>query len=121
VRRSAFWAAATVSVVTLIAAASWAAPPATGERVIHITAKKFEFSPATIQLKVGTPVVIELTSADRKHGFKAPDLGIDVTIEPGQPTLVRIVPDKAGTFPFHCSVFCGGGHEDMVGEIVVVP
>ncbi len=110
-----------VSLVTLIAAASMATPPAAGERVIHVTAKKFEFNPATIELRVGGPVVIELTSLDRKHGFKCPGLGIDEVIVPGQPTRVRIVPDKVGTFPFHCSVFCGSGHEDMVGEIVVVP
>jgi cytochrome c oxidase subunit 2 len=34
---------------------------------------------------------------------------------------VRIVPDKAGTFAFHCDVFCGDGHEGMTGEIVVEP
>jgi cytochrome c oxidase subunit II len=34
---------------------------------------------------------------------------------------VRIVPDKAGTLPFHCDIFCGSGHEEMTGEIVVKP
>jgi cytochrome c oxidase subunit 2 len=27
----------------------------------------------------------------------------------------------SGTFPFHCDVFCGEGHEEMTGEIVVAP
>jgi hypothetical protein len=30
-------------------------------------------------------------------------------------------PDKEGTFPFHCDVFCGDGHEDMTGMLVVEP
>jgi len=32
-----------------------------------------------------------------------------------------LLPDKAGTFEFHCGVFCGGGHEEMSGQIAVRP
>ena len=91
------------------------------EQVIPILARKFDFTPSTLELKVGVPVVLELTTTDRKHGFLVPDLHIDEEIVPGKPTRVRVVPDKAGTYPFHCSVFCGGGHEEMTGVIVVRP
>ena len=70
---------------------------------------------------MGVPVVLELTTLDRKHGFQAPDLEIDEIIEPGKITRVRIVPDKAATYDFHCTVFCGSGHEEMTGQIVVSP
>ena len=66
-------------------------------------------------------VVLELTTLDRKHGFQVSDLNIDENIEPGRVTRVRIVPGQTGTFLFHCDVFCGSGHEDMAGEIVVKP
>ena len=91
------------------------------EKIIPVTAEKFKFTPAVIELKLGEPVVLELTTLDRKHGFQVPDLKIDENIEPGKVTRVRIVPDKAGTFLFHCDVFCGSGHEEMAGEIVVKP
>ena len=97
------------------------APAPAAKRVVEITAKKFDFTPASIELKVGVPVVLEIRALDRKHGFKAPDLGIDEQVEPGDVTRVRIVPDRAGTFEFHCDVFCGSGHEEMTGQIVVVP
>jgi cytochrome c oxidase subunit 2 len=96
-------------------------PPTAIEHVVKVTAKRFEFSPDVIRLKVHVPVVIELTSLDRLHGFEAPDLRIDEQIAPGAPTLVRLTPDKVGTYPFHCSVFCGEGHESMGGRIVVEP
>ena len=96
-----------------------AKPPS--ETVISITAKRFAFAPQRIELKVGVPVILELSTLDRKHGFAVPGLHVDAVITPGKPTRVRVVPDKAGVFAFHCSVFCGGGHEDMGGEIVVVP
>src|SRR5439155_507934 len=92
-----------------------------GAQVIQLTAKKFEFSPAVIELRVGVPVVLEVSSLDRKHGFALPDFKIDEQIEAGGVTRIRFVPDRAGSFAFHCSVFCGSGHEDMGGTIVVKP
>jgi cytochrome c oxidase subunit II len=108
-----------VSLVAILAAAS--SEVAAEEKVIQLTAEKFKFTPASIELKLGEPVVLELTTLDRKHGFQVPDLNVDESIERGKVTRVRVVPTKVGTFPFHCDVFCGGGHEDMVGEIVVKP
>jgi cytochrome c oxidase subunit II len=32
---------------------------------------------------------------------------------------VRLTLDKAGSFVFLCDVFCGSGHEDMSGTLVV--
>jgi cytochrome c oxidase subunit II len=91
-----------------------------GEQVIHITAKKFEYTPNEITLKKGVPVTIEITSLDRDHGFKVPELGLRADVKPGETTRVRIVPDRVGRFEFRCDVFCGSGHEDMAGEFVVV-
>jgi cytochrome c oxidase subunit 2 len=108
--------------IGILLAASLAAAGVTAqEKVIPVTAERFKFTPAVIELKLGQPVVLELTTVDRKHGFQVPDLKIDENIEPGKVTRVRIAPDKAGTYPFHCDIFCGSGHEEMAGEIVVRP
>jgi len=91
------------------------------ERVVSVTARRFSYTPSLIELELGIPVVIELTSLDRDHGFNIPDLGVRADIAPNNTVRVRIVPDKLGTFAFHCDVFCGSGHEEMAGRIVVVP
>jgi cytochrome c oxidase subunit 2 len=89
------------------------------EQVIKITAKKFEYSPNEIKIKKGVPAVFEFTSLDRVHGFTVPDLGgIRATIEPGKTTRVTVVAPKAGTYEFHCDLFCGDGHEGMTGKII---
>jgi cytochrome c oxidase subunit 2 len=89
-------------------------------QVIKITAKKFEYSPNEITIKAGVPVILEFTSLDRVHGFTIPDLGgVRATIEPGKVTQVRIMAPKAGTYEFHCDLFCGEGHEGMTGKIIV--
>jgi cytochrome c oxidase subunit 2 len=89
-------------------------------QVVKITAKKFEYSPNEIRIKTGVPTVFEFTSLDRIHGFTVPDLGgIRATIEPGKITRVTILAPKAGTYEFHCDLFCGEGHEGMTGKIIV--
>ena len=89
------------------------------EREIHITAKKFEFAPETITLKKGDPVVLVISSQDRKHGFNLRAFGIRADVNPGGTAQIRFTPDKTGKFTFSCDVFCGEGHEDMTGTIVV--
>ena len=90
------------------------------EQVIHLTARKFDYSPNQITVKKGQPVVIEIVSLDRKHGFTIPDLKVRSDVKPGAQNVVRFTPDKAGTFNFHCDLFCGSGHEGMAGTLVVV-
>jgi cytochrome c oxidase subunit II len=91
-----------------------------GEHVIHLIAKTFAYTPNEITLKKGVPVVVEITSLDRDHGFKVPELGVRAEVKPGETTRVRIIPDRIGRFEFLCDVFCGTGHDDMAGAFVVV-
>jgi len=86
---------------------------------IRISAKKFEYHPAKVTSKLGRPVILVLTSEDRIHGFKMPDFGLRTDIVPGQETRVTLTPDKAGSFVFLCDIFCGDGHDDMDGVLVV--
>jgi cytochrome c oxidase subunit 2 len=107
--------------VALLAAGSMAANVAAqpAEQVIKVSAKKFDYTPGEIKLKKGVPVVLEFTTQDVVMGFNVPDLGARADIIPGKVSRVRLVPDKVGTFEFHCDIFCGSGHEEMAGTIVV--
>lgn len=89
------------------------------EQVIKITAKRFEYTPNEIRLKKGVAAILELTSLDRLHGFNCPDLEVRADISPGKVSRLRIVPQKAGIYEFHCDIFCGDGHEGMSGKIIV--
>ena len=53
-------------------------------------------------------------------GFNAPDFGVRTDIVPGKAQQLRIVPNKVGEFTYLCDVFCGTGHEEMNGKIIVV-
>jgi cytochrome c oxidase subunit II len=87
--------------------------------VIHMTVKRFEYTPHELHLKRGVPVVLEIRSLDVVHGFTLPELGVRADVIPGQPARVALRPAKTGTFTFRCDVFCGSGHEDLDGIVVV--
>lgn len=92
---------------------------ASKERVIQIEARKFRFAPNVIELKKGETVVLELTAVDFPHGFSVPDFRIREDLIMGKPVRVTIKADKVGQFGFLCDNFCGGGHEEMAGTIIV--
>ena len=110
-----------LSVILLIGAASLglAKSKDQSERVVSIKVKRFEYMPREVTLKKGVPVVLELKSLDVPHGFNLPDLGVRADVLPGQTPRVRIVPKQTGRFVFHCDIFCGTGHEELEGAIVV--
>ena len=93
---------------------------ATSPKVIKVSSKRFEYKPNVIKLKKGVPVVLELATQDIVMGFNLPDFGVRADIVPGKVARVKFTPDKSGTFIFLCDIFCGGGHEEMKGNIVVV-
>jgi cytochrome c oxidase subunit 2 len=90
-----------------------------GPRVIEIKAKKFEFAPSEITLKKGEPVILRLSSEDRKHGFFLRPLKIDADIVPGQTTDVAVTPDTAGDYTIICDHYCGTGHGNMKMKMTV--
>jgi len=97
-----------------------AEPAQAKEKVIKVTAKRFEYMPSHITVKKGVPVVFELRTLDVVMGFNVPDFNVRSDIIPGKVSRLRLVPDKTGTFIFLCDIFCGSGHEEMNGKLTVV-
>jgi len=96
------------------------APAAPKERVIKIEARRFAYTPDVITLKRGEAVLLEITAIDFAHGFSVPDLKQRADLVPGRPVRLRLQPESAGRFTFLCDNFCGGGHEEMNGTLVVL-
>lgn len=87
---------------------------------ITMTAKKWEFIPSEVRVKAGQKVTLRITSTDVKHGIASPALGISADLQPNQTTdVVFTAPTETGSYDFFCSVFCGAGHADMQGTVIV--
>lgn len=119
-KRVLFAAAAMVFALGSIGAYVAAQSAQPKEKVIRITAQRFNYTPGEVKLKKGVPVILEFRSRDVLMGFNLPDFGVRTDIVPGKVTRLRLVPDKTGTFIFLCDIFCGSGHEEMNGRLTVV-
>ncbi len=86
---------------------------------INLTANNWAFEPSTIQAKKGQLVKLHVTSVDVAHGFALPVFGINERLEPGEVVDIEFTPNQVGTFTFFCNVYCGDGHSEMRGELVV--
>lgn len=90
-----------------------------GPRVIRIIAKQWEWQPAEIRVKKGERIALEITNADVPHGISIPEFNVNETLAPGRTERVEFTATKVGRFDFACSVFCGQGHRDMRGLLIV--
>jgi cytochrome c oxidase subunit II len=101
--------------------ATVAAAQASEPRVIEVVAKRFAWEPAEVQVTVGERVRLVLRTADGLHGIELKKFKISKEIPRGnKPVTVDFIADEAGRFPFLCSEYCGDGHDDMKGVLVVV-
>ena len=116
-RRSACLAALSLLAAGFTMKSTAQTPP---EQVLQLTARRFFYTPKELSVKAGMAVRLEITSVDFFHGFFIPDLKIRTDLPPGQITVVRFTAPTPGTLPFLCDNFCGDGHEQMGGKIVVV-
>ena len=114
-RRATMGLGAVLLVVALAGTLARAEPA----RVIGVEAKRFQFTPAELTVKVGQPVTLRLTSVDVTHGFYQKELGIDAEIAPGRTTEVTFTPARTGRFLIICDHFCGSGHGNMKMTFVV--
>ncbi|MGQ9629038.1 MAG: cupredoxin domain-containing protein [bacterium] len=77
--------------------------------------------PRRITVPLGKEVRILIRNIDTvSHGFALP--GFDVAIEEikaGEAVVIQFTPDKRGTFPFMCTVWCSPRHMEMRGELIV--
>jgi len=93
---------------------------ATQTKEVQMTAKKYEFSPNTVEVTAGTKIIFKITAEDREHGFQiAGSKDGCVKIKKGETATVEYLAEKAGTIEFKCCVYCGLGHGGMKGKIVV--
>jgi cytochrome c oxidase subunit 2 len=102
-----------------LAGAAATALSAAGPRTIDIMARRFSYLPNQIELKLGEPVVLRFTAVDFTHGFNLPEFNKRADLVEGKQTSVALTPTKTGRFAFLCDNFCGTGHEQMEGQLIV--
>jgi cytochrome c oxidase subunit 2 len=88
-------------------------------REIAIQAQRFRYAPDEIPCRSGETLVLAVTAIDFAHGFDIPELGIRADLVPGLVVRIALPPLSAGSIEFLCDNFCGEGHEQMHGRLIV--
>jgi cytochrome c oxidase subunit 2 len=72
-----------------------------------------------LHLPVGKPVRVLLRSLDVIHDFYVPEFRAKMDLMPGLVSYFWFTPTRTGTFEILCAGFCGIGHPEMRGTVVV--
>jgi heme/copper-type cytochrome/quinol oxidase subunit 2 len=102
----------------LVAAAQEQGPMA---RPFTVTARRYKFEPARIEVFQDDLVKIELKTEDIAHSWTVDEYRISKRASPGHPVTFEFRADKAGTFPSYCDLRTEDGCRQMRGELVVRP
>ncbi len=88
------------------------------ERTIHMGVRKWAWEPSTLRAKQGELVRLVIHNADVDHPFYIPELGIEVEVPP-EGAVVEFEAKKKGSFFFLCGRYCGEGHAEMQGTLII--
>ncbi len=83
------------------------------EKVISISAKKWEFSQKIIEAKKWEKLIIKVENSDTLHGIAIPEMQLVWDTE------IQVDTSQVWEFEFRCANYCGEGHQDMVGKIII--
>lgn len=114
-----------ISIIALVAAsiAALAQQTAPEPKVFEVVARRFSFEPSTIEVVEGDTVRLLVRSADGPHGVEIKAFKVKKAVpraKPGDsPVTIEFVASAAGEYPILCSEYCGKGHEEMTGALVV--
>lgn len=89
--------------------------------VIASAKQGFRFIPPTLEVPVGKPITIHLTSEDVMHGYFIEGTNINATAIPGQVASFTTTFNRPGTLNVVCNEYCGTGHHNMVNKVIVKP
>jgi heme/copper-type cytochrome/quinol oxidase subunit 2 len=84
-----------------------------------VTARRYAFSPARIEVSQGDIVTIELQTEDIAHSLTIDAYRVSKRVNPGQPVSLEFRADQAGSFPFYCNLQIDDGCRQMKGELIV--
>lgn len=86
---------------------------------VFLVAKMWSFEPEKIYIPVGSDVDFYITSLDVVHGFNMAEKNINLMAVYGGVGKTTVHFDKPGVYHIVCHEYCGIGHQNMHGEVIV--
>jgi cytochrome c oxidase subunit II len=90
-----------------------------GEHTIAVSAHKYAFTPARLEVRQDDLVRVTFSTDDIPHSFTIDKYRIAKRVEPGKPIVFEFRADQPGRFPIYCNLATDEGCRKMIGELVV--
>jgi cytochrome c oxidase subunit II len=91
-------------------------PPAGGD--VYLIARLWAWWPI-LELEAGKTYRLHLSAMDYMHGFSLQPENINIQVLPGYEHVIKVTPNRAGSYAIICNEFCGIGHHKMVSRLYV--
>ena len=105
----------------LVPGTAYAQDQAPARRDFHVTARKYTYAPARLEVSQDDLVKITLHSDDIPHTFTVDAYRIDKRVGAAQTVTIEFRADQAGTFPIYCKLRQDEKCREMRGVLVVRP
>jgi cytochrome c oxidase subunit 2 len=81
----------------------------------------FTWMPKEMTLPAETPITFHLTSTDVNHGYQIVRTNGQSMLIPGYISQFTTTFPRPGEYLVACNEYCGVGHHEMYGKLIVVP
>jgi cytochrome c oxidase subunit 2 len=86
---------------------------------VHMTAQMWRYDPTEVRVPAGSEVTFIITSKDITHGIIIEEHAVNLMLLPGQIARATATFNRPGTYRMVCHEYCGPGHHNMIGTIIV--
>jgi plastocyanin len=93
----------------------------TPHHVFEVTARRYAFEPADLEVHEGDLVRVTMRSADIPHSMVIDAYRIAKRASAGGAVTFEFLADRSGSFPFYCNLAIEDGCRKMRGRLVVRP
>lgn len=88
---------------------------------VYIPARLYDWGNFIAELEQGANYRLHFATMVMTHAVIIRELKIMKRIKPGKARMIELRPSLVGEYSIICGEFCGPGHADMVGRMIVVP
>jgi cytochrome c oxidase subunit 2 len=92
---------------------------APGRYEVVMIGQAWSFTPNEVRVPAGAEVTFLMTTPDVIHGFHVEGTRLNVMLLPGQVSRVEYTFDEPGEHLIICHEYCGIGHHNMWGRVIV--
>lgn len=91
------------------------------EYEVHVIAVQFAYFPGQIEVPANSTVTFYVTSEDVIHSYSIVGTNANMMVIPGEISTMTIETQEPGEYGILCNEYCGAGHHDMEGLLIVQP